>query len=379
MRPLNADDYRRAARRILPRGLFEYIERGTEDEVALARLRSSLDAITLRPSVLTGHARRELATTVLGRRIAAPIAVAPTALAGLVAHRGEVKLARAAAAVGIPYCVPTQSVTTVEAIREGAPEAELWFQLYVWRDRALTWQLLDRARDCGCACLVVTSDTPIPANREYNRRNGFAMPFVPTPRAILDVALHPRWLAGVLVRHLLSDGAPTHAHHPAEHRRTIARSGDAAAVRLDDRLCWDDLRKIRDAWPGRLIVKGVLSVEDAEIAAAAGADGVVVSAHGARNLDCLPAPADCLAAIADAVGGRLAVLADSGVRRGTDVLKYLSLGAEAVLLGRLPLWGLAAGGEAGAEDALRMIVREMDMAMTFLGIDRTDSLRSRRL
>jgi isopentenyl diphosphate isomerase/L-lactate dehydrogenase-like FMN-dependent dehydrogenase len=372
---LNADDYRGRARKILPRGLFEYIDRGTEDELALGRLRSSLDGITLMPSVLTGHDRRDLDTALLGQRLAAPLVVAPTALAGLVAHDGETKLARAASRVGIPVCISTQSVTTVETIRRGAPDAMLWFQLYVWRDRALTARLLERARTCGCETLIVTVDTPVAPNREYNKRNGFGIPLSPSLRSVIDVALHPRWLVGVLMRHLASEGMPTYGHYPDEFRTAITRPSIADAVRLEHRLNWDDMRWLRDIWPGKLIIKGVLAANDAETAAGIGADAIVVSAHGGRNLDCLPAPADCIPAIADTVKRRLTVLADSGVRRGTDVLKYLALGAEAVLLGRLPLWGLAAGGEEGAEAVLRMIISEMDTAMAFLGVGNVVALR----
>jgi L-lactate dehydrogenase (cytochrome) len=374
---LNADDYRSRARKFLPRGLFDYIDRGTEDETALRRLRASLDGITLMPSALTGHDKRDFGATVLGQRLAAPLIVAPTALAGLVAHDGETKLARATSRVGIPVCISTQSVTTIETIRRGAPDATLWFQLYVWRDRALTAQLLKRARASGCEVLAVTVDTPVSPNREYNKRNGFGIPFVPGLRSAIDVALHPRWLLDVLAHHLLSEGMPTYGHYPDQFRTAITRPGIAEAVRLEHRLNWDDISWLREIWPGKLIIKGVLAVKDAETAARLGADAIVVSAHGGRNLDCLPTPVECLPAITDAVRGRLKILADSGVRRGTDVLKYLALGAEAVLLGRLPLWGLAAGGEAGAEAVLRMIIDEMDTAMAFLGLDRAAALQGR--
>jgi isopentenyl diphosphate isomerase/L-lactate dehydrogenase-like FMN-dependent dehydrogenase len=374
---LNADDYRRRARSVLPRGLFEYIDRGTEDELALKRIRDSLDAVTLRPSVLTGHRARRLETNLFGKTAAAPLVVAPTALAGLVAHNGETKLARAAAAVGIPFCVSTQSVTTIETIRRGAPDAELWFQLYFWRDRDLTAQLLDRVRACDCECLVVTADTQMSPNREYNQRNGFSIPFKPSLASVVDAALHPRWLLGVMARYLVTEGMPTYGHYPKAYRSAVTRPSIAEAVRLENCLDWDDVRRLRDGWQGKLVIKGILSVEDAEIAAASGADGIVISAHGGRNLDCLPAPASVLPAITEAVGSGLAVLADSGVRRGTDVLKYLALGADAVQVGRLPLWGLAAGGEQGAEAVLRMIVREMDTAMGFLGVEDADVLRSR--
>lgn len=365
---LNADDYRRRARRILPRGLFEYIDRGTEDELALSRLRSSLDAVTLTPSVLTGHRERSLAIRLFDRSLAAPLVIAPTALAGIVSHDGETKLARAAAAVGIPFCVSTQSVTTIETIRDGAPDAELWFQLYVWHDRALTDRLLDRVAAAGCGCLVLTADTAVAPNREYNRRNGFAVPFQPSMRSVIDGLLHPRWLAGVFGRTWWSGGVPSYGHYPDAYRSSVTRPAMADAVRLDGSIDWSDLARMRDRWQGRLVVKGILSVEDALKAAAIGADGIVVSAHGGRNLDCLPSPADCLPAIAEACAGRIAVLADSGVRRGTDVLKYLALGAEAVQVGRLPLWGLAAGGEAGAVAILRLLLQEMDTAMGLLGL-----------
>ena len=375
---LNASDYRHRARQFLPRGLFEYIDRGSEDETALTRLRASLDAMTLLPAVLTGHDRRDFDTVLFGRRIAAPLVVAPTALAGLVSHDGEAKLARAASRVGVPVCISTQSVTAVERIRRGAPDALLWFQLYVWRDRALTARLLERASACGCDNLVVTVDTPVSPNREYNARNGFGIPFKPRLRSMIDVALHPGWLFGVLARYLMGEGVPSYGHYPDAFRTAITRADIAEAVRLEPRLSWDDMRWLREIWPGKLTIKGVLAVEDAEKAVEIGADGIVVSVHGGRNLDCLPAPVDCIPAIVRAVKGRLTILADSGVRRGTDVLKYLALGAEAVLLGRLPLWGLAAGGEAGAEAVLRMVLREMDTAMAFLGAHCIPALRNGR-
>lgn len=373
---LNTGDYRERARRKLPRGLFEYIDRGTEDELALSRLRSSLDSVVLRPSVLSGHARREPGTTLFGRRFPTPLVIAPTALAGLVAHNGELKLARAAAALGIPFSVSTQSVTTIEEIRRAAQDATLWFQLYVWRDRTLTADLLKRVRACDCECLVVTADTQMSPNREYNQRNGFGIPFKPTLRNLVDMAVHPRWLLGVMLRYMLAGGVPTYGHYPAEYRSAITRANVQEAVRLETNLSWGDVKRLRDEWPGKFVVKGVLSIEDAELALAVGVDGVVVSAHGGRNLDCLPSTASCLSAIAEAFGDRMTILADSGVRRGTDVLKYLAMGAQGVMLGRLPLWGLAAGDEEGASSVLAMMLREMDTAMGLLGVADIAALRS---
>ncbi|UVF20681.1 alpha-hydroxy-acid oxidizing protein [Microvirga terrae] len=372
---LNAADFRHAAQRRLPRGLFEYIDRGAEDELALSNLRRSLDAIRLSPRVLTGHPERDLRVRVMEREIAMPVVVAPTALAGLVAYDGEAKLARAAARQGVPFCISTQSITTIEEVRAGAPDADLWFQLYLWKDRELTRKLLDRVWACNVTTLVVTADTPIGPKREYNQRNGFSIPFIYSLRAALDVAMRPRWLAGVLLRYLHTTGMPTYGHYPEEFRSAITRPSIVEAVKLENLLNWDDLRILRQQWKGRLIVKGILHPQDAREAADLGADGIVISAHGGRNLDIAPVPAEVLPDIADAVGNRLEILADSGVRRGSDVLKYISLGAQAVMLGRLPLWGLAAGDEKGADQMLAMIRTEIDMTLTMLGVRRPEDCR----
>ncbi|MBZ9601144.1 alpha-hydroxy acid oxidase [Phyllobacterium chamaecytisi] len=367
-RLLNAGDFRDAARRALPKALFEYIDRGTEDENALRSLRNSLDSIKLIPSVLTGHPERELRTEILGETTAMPLVVAPTALAGLVSHNGEIKLARAAERMGIPVCISTQSITTIEEIRAGAPRASLWFQLYMWKDRNLSRALLERVEKAGVTTLVVTADTPASPKREYNHRNGFSIPIKYSLRLGLDVALHPRWLCGVLLRYLLATGMPTYGHYPQEFRSAVTRLSIAEAVRLENLLNWDDIHQLRRWWKGKLVIKGVLGVHDAYLAKAAGADGIVVSAHGARNLDIAPAPIDVLPGIADAVGHDLDVLADSGVKRGSDVLKYIANGAKSVMIGRLPLWGLATNGEAGAEDLLAMLRDEIDVTLTMLGL-----------
>lgn len=250
--------------------------------MALMRLRASLDAIALLPAVLTGHDRRDLDTVLFGQKIVAPLILAPTALAGFVAHDGEAKLARAASRVGIPVCISTQSVTTVETIRRRALDASLWFQLYVWRDRALTRRLLERASACGCDNLLVTVDTPVSPNREYNQRNGFGIPFTPRLRSMVDVALHPRWVFGVLARYLVREGMPTYGHYPDAFRTAITRASIAEAVRIEPRLSWGDLRWLRGIWPGKLTTKGVLAVQDAKRGAEIGADAIVVSAHGGR-------------------------------------------------------------------------------------------------
>lgn len=372
--PQNFHDYRALARRRLPKGLFEYIDRGTENEVAIRALRESLDAVQLEPKALTGHAARDFSTELFGRSYSMPLVIAPTALAGLVAHDGETKLARAAAKAGIPFCVSTQSITTVEEILDRAPGANVWFQLYMWRDRTLTQALLDRVASCGVTTLVVTADTPTGPNREYNMRNGFGMPMRPSVRAGIDLALHPGWLMRVMLAYLRTSGMPSYGHYPAEHRVAITGAPSGEAVQLEPRLNWDDVVALRRTWKGEIVVKGLLSVADAEKAVELGADAVVVSTHGGRNVDSAPTTARVLPQIADAVGHKVTVLADSGVQRGSDALKYIALGAKAVLMGRLPLYGLAGGDEAGAEAILAMLKREMDLTMCMLGLEKPSEL-----
>ena len=376
-RLLNAADYRAAARRRLPRGLFDYIDRGTEDEVALRGLRQSLDAIVLRPSVLAGAAAPDPASVILGQPHAAPLVIAPTALAGIVARDGEIALARAAAATGIPFCVSTQSVTTVEAIRQQVADARLWFQLYFWNDRPASDALVRRAAEAGCDCLVLTADTPVSPKREYNVANGFAVPLRPGIVNLFDIALHPRWALSVLSGFLGGGGLPSYGHYPEGFRRNVLSSDAAQGLALDPGLEWRDLEHLRRIWPGKLVLKGVLCPADADRALNCGADAVVVSAHGARNFDALPPPAAVLPEVVKATGGRMTVIADSGVMRGSDVLKYLALGADAVMIGRLPLWGLAIGGEDGARKILELLVAEMTTGMAFLGAKEVDDLRGR--
>ncbi|KAA0677951.1 alpha-hydroxy acid oxidase [Roseomonas genomospecies 6] len=374
---LNIDDLRRSARRFLPRGMFEYIDRGTEDETALARLRQSFDRCELMPRVLIDTGDRSLDAPLFGRRRPLPFVIAPTAAAGLVRFGGEVLLARAAAAAGIPFCVSTQSITAIEEI--AASGAELWFQLYVWRDRDLTHALLDRVAGCGAETLLLTVDTAVSPKREYNQRNGFGVPVTPSLRGALDVALHPVWAWTVLLRCLRTGGWPAYAHYPAEFRGRITESVAHDRVRLCDRLSWSDVADLRQRWRGRIIVKGVLSPDDARRAAEAGVDAIVVSNHGGRNLDSAPSPLAVLPRIADAVGDRLTLLADSGVRRGSDAAKLLAAGAEAVLLGRAPLFGLASDGQQGAERALAILGDELDRTMALLGCRTVADLRGCRI
>lgn len=363
---LNVADARHAARRRLPRGLFEYVDRGSEDEVSMTANRARLDAIRLVPSVLVNVAQRSTQSEILGHTQPLPIIIAPTAVAGLLWHDGEIELARAAARAGIPFCVSTQSITAIERIA-GEADARLWFQLYVWKNRQRMLALLDRAWSAGAETLVLTVDTAVGPNREYNTRNGFGIPLRASWRAGLDVALHPRWAVRVMLRALASGGVPTYAHYPDEFRTGLGRAALSDELGLAADLTWEDVKLLRRSWRGKLVLKGILSVEDAVAAQSHGCDAIVVSNHGGRNLDCAPGPSEVLPAIADAVGGRMEVLADSGIRRGADIARFLALGAQGVLVGRAPLYGLAIGGAAGAGRILDILSAELKATMGFLG------------
>jgi (S)-mandelate dehydrogenase len=370
---LNYDEARAAARRRLPRGVFEYIDFGTESELALRENRDSLDRIRLVPRGLVDVSAIDQAVTLFGKPRSSPLVIAPTAMAGLVWHDGEIELARAAAAHGVPFCVSTQSITAIERIAES--NATLWFQLYFWKERTRTLRLVDRALAAGAEALVLTIDTAVVPIRDYNIRNGYGIPLRPSLKAGLDVLSHPVWLWQVLLKYLRTTGVPSYAHYQDEFRTELGRVAVGDELSLAANVTWDDLRELRRRWPAQLIVKGILSVEDARLAADCGADGIIVSNHGARNLDCAPGPTDVLAPILEAVGTRIMVLADSGVRRGSDVAKFLALGAHGVLTGRAPLWGLAAGGREGAHLILSILRRELGTIMAFLGATTIGELR----
>ena len=374
MKPLNIYDYRELARKRLPRGMFEYIDRGTEDEVLLDNISASLKRVRLRQYLLNDVSKPDLSVTILGEKLPLPVIVSPTAVAGLVWHDGEVQVARAARNVGVPFCVATQSMTTMEEIADRARGANLWFQLYVFEDRSLTKDLLRRARDLGITNLLLTADTVRSPKKEWNTRNGFGIPIEPSLAGAIDLIGHPRWLSSVLLRYIVTTGVPTYAHYPAEYRTKITRAAVWDNVRLARTLTWDDVADIRKVWDGNLLIKGVLERSDAEKALSLGADGIVVSCHGGRNFDSSPASIEVLPSIADAVRGRMTVLADSGVRRGSDIVKYKAAGADAVLLGRAPLYGAAANGERGATKVLEILREEMDHCLAFAGHSQFESI-----
>jgi len=373
MRPLNVADYRALAHRRLPRGLFEFVDRGTEDECALANNRRAWDALRFVPRTLVDVSGRSAATTLFGTHWPFPLAVAPTGAAGLMWHDGEVALARAAAQAGVPFTVATGSLTSLERVAQEAG-GTLWFQLYMWPEREASLALVARAEAAGYQALVVTVDTAVPSNREYNQRSGFTIPFRFTARNALDVMAHPRWLTGVIGRYMATTGLPKYENYPPSMQSRFTRAPVGRAMKKTDALTWDDLRALRDAWPRTLLVKGVLSAHDAQAAIACGADGIIVSNHGGRMLDASIAPADALPGIVQAVGGRVPVLVDGHIQRGSDVVRALCLGASAVLVGRATLWGVAVAGEAGAAEVLRLLHEETVRVMGLIGRPRIEQL-----
>jgi len=362
----NIDDLREIARRRVPKGMFEFVDRGAEDEVALRNNRTAFERIRLKPRALVDVSRRSQEITLFGNPQQMPIAIAPTGSAGLMWHDGEIALARAAAAAGIPFTLATGSMTAMEKIAVQAG-GRLWFQLYMWPDRSLSHKLVERASAAGYEALVVTVDGAVPGNREYNLRNGFTIPFTFTRRNVTDVLMHPEWLLGVLARYVFTTGMPRYENYPSEFKHRITAQPMGKGMLLNDSLNWDDLRVLRGMWPRTLIVKGILHPQDAVHAADCGADGVVVSNHGGRNLDSSMAPIEVLPEVVDAVGKRITVMVDSGFRRGSDVVKALALGAQAVLIGRPTLYGTAAGGEAGAARAIAIFREEIDRVLALLG------------
>jgi isopentenyl diphosphate isomerase/L-lactate dehydrogenase-like FMN-dependent dehydrogenase len=361
----NIADLRERARRRLPLGIWEYAERGVEDECGMARNRAAFDAITFRPRVLRGVETIDTTAQVFGKLLPFPLAVAPTGAAGLMWHKGDLALARAAAKAGVPFIISSASTMDLEQIIEAG--GRQWFQLYLWEDRSLSHKVVDKAWHLGCEALFVTLDLPVPPNREYIQRNGFGTPFRLNARNAFDVLTHPRWLAGVMGRYALEGGIPTQANLPDRLRSKVTKGAPPGALFKQDDLDWDGVRKLRDRWPGKFVLKGILHPEDAERALAMGADGIVVSNHGGRAFDCSMASIEALPAIVDAVGGRMTVFLDSGVRRGSDVVKAVASGADAVLAGRAPLYGLAAYGEPGVARALELLRAETARTMAMLG------------
>ncbi|MGY9016258.1 MAG: alpha-hydroxy acid oxidase, partial [Rhodospirillales bacterium] len=296
-----------------------------------------------------------------------PYGVSPTGTAGLLAFGGEIGVAKAAARAGVPCAVGTNAQTAMEDIIEQAG-GDLWFQLYIWSDKEMSRQLVERVKSAGYEILIVTVDGPVGPNREYNKKNGFSMPVKYTPRLIAQLLAKPGWLMSCLLQSYIRKGTPKFENYPPELMDKVTAKTFKKSILKSDALDWDDVRRLRDMWPGKLLVKGIVHPEDAMAAAECGADGVIISNHGGRYLDASVAPIQVLPEIAKRVGGKIAVIMDSGVRRGSDVIKAVALGADLVMAGRPTLYGVGAGGEVGADRALKIFYDEIDRVMAQLGL-----------
>jgi (S)-mandelate dehydrogenase len=363
-RAITIEDLRRIARRRLPNFNFEYVEGGAEDESTLRRNREVFEKVAWLPRALVGAGPPDLGTEIFGRAVHMPIVIAPTGFNGLLWPQGDIALARAASDAGIPFTLSTASNCAVGRLAASV-QGNLWYQLYAYKDQSVVDRLIDRVAEAGCEVLVITADAPVLGAREWDQRN-YRAPMKLSLASKLDVLRHPRWLAQVM----LPSGAPTF-----ENLAEFLPPGKFSALigakysfsQINSRLSWHDLERIRARWSGKLVVKGLLCVEDARRAVEAGADGIVLSNHGGRQLDGAVSGVELLPAVASEVGERLTVMVDGGFRRGGDVLKAIALGARAVLIGRAALYGLAAGGQAGASHALGMLRAEMDRTMMLLG------------
>ena len=369
----NIHDLRAAAKRKLPKGVFEFVDRGTEDEIALRNNRSGFERLKLKHRAFVDVSGRSTETTLFGKPASMPFAIAPTGAAGLCWYEGELELAKAAAQANIPFTLATGAMTSMEKIATEAG-GRLWFQLYVWKERSLSYELVERAKRAGFEALIITVDTIVSPNREYNAKNGFNLPFHPTPRAIADMLAHPLWLTGVLAKYLATTGMPRYENYPGPLKRSIRSNPAHGAIMRQDSLSWNDIRIFRDMWPGILMVKGINRPDDAMRCVEYGVDGIIVSNHGGRNMDSAVASIDCLPEIAEAVGEKATVILDSGIRRGSDIVKALALGAKAVLTGRATLYGTAVGGQAGAFHAASLIQKEMDTTMAYCGCNNVNEI-----
>ena len=361
---INVDDIRRLARRRLPRMAYDFIEGGCDDELGLRENEAAFGAYRLLPRYLVDVSKIELGTTLIGQRFALPIGIAPTGAAGLFRHDGDRELARAGAAANVPFVMSANSNGSLEEAAAVAPE-HTWYQLYGTQDNSINMDKVRRAADAGLKALVVSVDVPVHSNRERNRRSGFALSWRVTPSMMMQAALHPGWT----LEYFRNGGLP-----PMKNYSPYANGADAAAVSAlftkvfpAPALTWSFLEEMRRLWPRKLFVKGILHPEDAARAVAAGADGIMVSNHGGRQLDRAPAPIDVLPAIRKAVGDDIEVTLDGGVRRGADVVTALCLGADAVFIGRPALYGATVAGAAGVKKVLDILATELATVLAQIG------------
>ncbi len=367
---VNVDDLRRLAKRRLPRMVFDFVEGGVEDEHCLEANESSFSRHRIVPRYMVDVSRRDQSSTLFGHSYASPFGIAPTGLAALFRADCDLILAKAAATANIPFIMSGASTASIEAAAQVAP-AHAWYQLYAARDRKISEDMIRRARDAGLSALVVTVDVPVSSKRERNVRNGFELPLKLRWSKSLEALMHPLWIAGYLRRGLPRFDNWAQYTEPGASAKKIA---GFVARQIPCSVTWRDLENFRRLWPRHLVVKGIMHPEDAVRAAQIGIDGIMVSNHGGRQLDQAPAPLEVLPAIRAAVGDKVAVMLDSGVRRGADILTALCLGARFVFVGRATLYGAAAAGLPGAAKAIEILRKEIDLVMGQIGCPSLDRL-----
>jgi L-lactate dehydrogenase (cytochrome) len=358
-RAASIGDLRAIARRRAPRAVFDYADGAADGEVGLRRARDAFARVELVPRVLHDVEAVDTATTILGRPSALPLAFAPTGFTRLMHHEGERAIARVAEREGIPVGLSTMATTSIEALAAAAPQATKWFQLYVWRDREASRDLVARAQAAGYDALVLTVDTPVTGARLRDIRNGLTIPPALTARTLADVALHPAWWLNLLT---------TEPLRFASLERWPGTASELVERMFDPTLTIADVQWLREAWSGPLVVKGILTADDARRVVDAGADAVVVSSHGGRQLDRAPTPLEVLPSVLDAVGDRAEVHLDTGILRGGDVVAAVAMGARACLVGRAPLYGLMAGGQRGVQRAAEILRGEIERTLRLLGV-----------
>jgi L-lactate dehydrogenase (cytochrome) len=348
----------------VPSAFFDYAEAGSYSEATLHANRADMELIKLRQRVLIDISKRSTATTLLGEDVSMPIALAPVAMTGLEHGNGEILACRAAQEAGIPFTMSTLSICSIEDVA-GAVRKPFWFQLYVMKDRGFVRSLIERAATADCSALVVTVDLQVLGQRHIDIKNGLSVPPALKFANLINMATKPRWVAGVLAGRRWTFGNLDGHVKGMKDVRSLAQW---VSSQFDPTLNWSDIEWIRSIWPGKLVLKGILDLEDARLAARTGADALVVSNHGGRQLDGAPSSISALPKIADAVGHQIEVMFDGGIRSGQDVLRALALGARGCLIGRPYIFGLGAGGQAGVAKAIDIIRKELDVSMALTGL-----------
>ncbi|HET9666772.1 MAG TPA: alpha-hydroxy acid oxidase [Desertimonas sp.] len=365
----NTDDLRRIAKRRLPGGVFDYIDGGAEDERTMRANREAFSNYRFKPRVLRDVSAVDTSVSVLGKTIPLPLVLAPTGFTRIADPQGELAVARAAQRAGLPYTLSTLSTRSIEEVAAANGDGRRWFQVYVWKDKGLLRDMVDRAAAADYEALVITVDTANLGRRERDVRRGFELPPKLGLGTILDGAVHPSWTwrfvraEPIRFANIASSSAATDQPEGS----SAVNLAETFATQFDARLSWDDIDWFRSVWNGPIVIKGIQTVDDARIAADVGVDAVALSNHGGRQLDDAPAALDLVAPVADAVGGRVEIICDGGVRRGSDIVKAVALGATACMAGRAYLYGLAAGGELGVDKVLDLFAGDVRRTMALLG------------